>query len=423
MSILIKKGRVIDPANNVDEVLDILIKDEKIIKVSKNISESSDKIINAENMWVVPGLIDLHVHLREPGYEYKETIETGSKSAVMGGVTTICAMPNTNPIIDDKTKAKFVLDQGVAANYANVLPIGSITVGQQGKQLSHFEEMKPYICGVSEDGGTVCDANLMKKALKICSKMDMPLFAHCEDLNLKNGGQIHLGQTSKALGLPGISNDTEDVIVARDIILARNFNAKLHICHISTSESLELVEFGKKYNENLTCEVAPHHFTLTDTDIVDKDTNFKMSPPLRGAKDKEAVLKALKNDLIDVIATDHAPHSQEEKLQEFSKAPNGIIGLETLIPLCITELVNKNIITPKQFVEKTSVNPAKIINLDKGNLGVGAIADITIIDVTTKYNIDLNIQHSKSKNSPFHGKEVVGKAEYTIVNGVIKKGE
>ncbi len=423
MSILIKGGRVIDPANNIDEVLDILVEGNKIVKVHKNINADVEKVIYAKDMWVVPGLVDLHVHLREPGYEHKETIQSGSKSAIMGGVTTICAMPNTNPIIDNIEKAKLVLDKGKEADYANVLPISSITIGQQGEKLADFVNMKPYICGISEDGGTVYNTKLMKEALKISSELNIPLFAHCEDLILKDGGQVHLGKTSKKHNLAGISNDTEDVIVARDIVLARNFSSKLHICHISTSESLELVEFGKKYNKNLTCEVAPHHFTLVDTDIVEKDTNFKMSPPLRGEKDRKAVIEALKNDLIDVIATDHAPHSYEEKQSDFEKAPNGIVGLETLIPLCITELVNKNIISPKQFVEKTSLNPCKIINIDKGNLGEGKIADITIIDVTSKYNIDINDFVSKSKNSPFHRREVVGKAKYTIVNGVIKKGE
>lgn len=420
--ILIKNGRVIDPVNGVDDVLDVLIENDKIVKVEKNITDTADTIVDATGKWVVPGLIDLHVHLREPGFTHKETLKTGSESACVGGVTTICAMPNTNPVIDSKLLVEYVVMKAEKECCVNVLPIGSITKGQKGEELASIGSMKEAgICAISEDGGTVRNAKLMKTAMQYSKMFDVPVFAHCEDLELKNKGLINEGEVAVKLGLTGISNDTEDVIVARDIMLANNVQSKLHICHVSTRGTVELIKEGKKTNSLLTAEVAPHHFTLVDEDIVDYDSNYKMSPPLRSVEDRASILEALKNDVIDVIATDHAPHHIDEKKCEFELACNGIVGLETLIPLTITELVNKNVITPKQFVEKTSVNPAKIININKGKLGIGDVADITIIDVTTKYKIDINEFKSKSKNSPFGSREVVGKATHTIVSGKIKQ--
>lgn len=415
---LIKNGNVIDPKNNIDDIYDILIEDNKIIKVEKNIEESVDKIIDAKDKWVVPGLIDLHVHLREPGQTHKETILTGTKSAAKGGVTTICAMPNTTPVMDSPLLVEYFMMKCEKEAVVNVLPIGAITKGQLGEELAPFGLMKEKgICALSEDGKSVLNTQVMKTALTYASMFDLPIFSHCEDETLKKDGQVNDGIASIELGLKGITNDVEDVITGRDIILAKSFENKLHICHLSTSYSVDLVEFGKIKNKNLTCEVTPHHFTLIDEDIKTYDGNFKMSPPLRSCDDKKRILEGLKTDIIDVIATDHAPHSESEKNCEFDLCANGIVGLETLVPLTISELVKTNIITKTQFVQKTSLNPAKILNIDKGHLSVNAIADITIIDPFEKYTINKNEFETKGRNTPFHNREVYGKVKYTLVNG------
>lgn len=415
---LIKNGNVIDPKNNIDDIYDILIEDNKIKKVEKNIEVEVDKIIDAKDKWVVPGLIDLHVHLREPGQTHKETILTGTKSAAKGGVTTICAMPNTTPVMDSPLLVEYFMMKCEKEARVNVLPIGAITKGQQGEELAPFGLMKEKgICALSEDGKSVLNTQVMKTALTYASMFDLPIFSHCEDETLKKDGQVNDGIASIELGLKGITNDVEDVITGRDIILAKSNQNKLHICHLSTAYSVDLVEFGKMKNKNLTCEVTPHHFTLTDEDIKTYDANFKMSPPLRSQDDKKRILEGLTTDIIDVIATDHAPHAESEKNCEFDLCANGIVGLETLVPLTISELVKTNIITKTQFVQKTSLNPAKILNIDKGHLSVDAIADITIIDPFEKYTINKNDFESKGRNTPFHNREVYGKVKYTLVNG------
>ncbi len=419
-TILIKEGNVIDPKNNIDEVLDILIENSKVIKVERNIDYKADKVINAKGYWVTPGLIDLHVHLREPGGTHKETIKTGTLSASRGGVTTICAMPNTKPAMDSPLLIEYFKLKCEKEAVVNVLPIGSMTKGQRGSEIAPYGKMKKEgICAISEDGRSVLNSSLMKTSLNYATMFDLPVFAHCEDEELKKGGQMNEGEVSIQLGLDGISNDVEDVIVARDIILAKNFNAKLHICHVSTRGTIDLVEFGKVHNKNLTCEVTPHHFTLIDEDIKSYDGNFKMAPPLRSKKDRERILEGLKNGIIDVIATDHAPHADYEKNCEFDLCANGIVGLETLVPITITELVNKNIISKSQFVEKTSLNPAQILGIDKGHLSTKSIADITIINPYETYKINRDEFLSKSKNTPFHNREVSGKVKYTIVGGEV----
>lgn len=417
MKTLIKNGRVIDPYNNVDDILDILIENNTIVKVQKNIADSYDKLIDAKNKWVCPGLIDLHVHLRDPGLTHKEDIITGGNAAKHGGFTTICAMPNTKPVTDNPEVLKYVIDKGNDTGI-NILPISAITKEQKGNEIVDFEENKDYAIAFSEDGFSVTNSYIMNEALKLSNKVEKPIFAHCEDHFLKNGGQIHEGLVSKKLGLKGITPLAEDVIVNRDILLAKEHNAKLHICHVATKGSIDIIKEHKKLNKNLTAEICPHHFVLCDEDIVSLDSNFKMAPPLRAKEDVKAMIYALKDGTLDVIATDHAPHTEEEKSKGFVGSPNGIVGLETLLPLTITYLVKKNILTPSQFVEKTSLNPAKIINLDKGHLSVGAIADLTVIDVNTKYTIDKESFKSKSKNSPFHNFEVYGMATNVICNGI-----
>ncbi len=418
MKTLIQNGRVIDPKNNIDDIFDILINDNRIEKVEKNILCDDAKIIDATDKWVIPSLIDLHVHLRDPGLTHKEDILTGAMSAKAGGFTTICAMANTVPATDNSETLSYVYNKGQTTGI-DVLPISAITKGLHGKELVDFDENSKITIAFSDDGVTVENNVLMQKAFELSTKVNKPIFAHCEDKSLKNGGQIHDGNTARKLGLKGIPTSAEDIIIERDILLAKTCNAKVHICHVATSGAIQILKEQKKYNKNLTAEICPHHFVLSDEDIKEKDSNFKMAPPLRSKADVEAMKKALHDDVLDVIATDHAPHSLDEKSQDFNKAPNGIVGLETLVPLSVTYLVKDNVITPKQFVEKTSTNPAKIIGIDKGHLSVGSIADITVIDIENEYTIDVNSFHSKSKNSPFNGFKVYGQVTHTICKGKI----
>ncbi|MCL1935492.1 MAG: dihydroorotase [Defluviitaleaceae bacterium] len=426
MKILIKNGRVIDPANNIDEICDIFVEDGKIKEIDKNITKENEKTINADKMWVTPGLIDMHVHLREPGFKYKETISTGTKSAAMGGFTTICAMANTKPTVDNEIIVEYINSKIQKEAIINVFQVGAITKDLAGEELSQIGEMKKVgICAISDDGLSVKNANLLKQAMKYANMFDLPILSHCEDTDLTAKGQINSGKHSDFMGFRGISNDSEELIVSRDIILANSVDARLHIMHVSARESLEHIRFAKSKGQKVTAEVCPHHFTLCDEDIKEYDANFKMSPPLRAKEDVEALIKALQDGTIDVIATDHAPHHKDEKNCEFELAANGIVGLETAVPLCITELVNKNILSPKELIEKLTINPARILNLNKGTLSVGADADITIIDPNLKYKIDKNKFESLSKNTPFHGREVQGKAAFVIVNGkiVLDNGE
>lgn len=426
MKILIKNGRVIDPASRLDKVQDILIHNENIVSIQQEVNEEADKVINAKGYWVVPGLIDLHVHLREPGFEHKETIKTGSESAAKGGFTTICCMPNTKPVIDSEEIIKYIKEKSDKEALVNVLPIGSITKDQAGEELVEIDKLvKAGVCAISEDGKTVIKSNLLKEAMKEAKAYGVPVFSHCEDTDLVENGAMNEGKRSKELGIKGIGNDSEEVIIARDIILAKNTGVKLHICHVSTKGGIELIREAKARGENISAEVCPHHFTLTD-EVVERDfTNTKMNPPLRNTKDVKAIKEGLKDGTIDIVATDHAPHSREEKNVEFHKAPFGIVGLETALPLGITELVETGLLTPMEFIEKITANPAKLLGIDKGMLEVGKTADITIIDPNLEYKIDINSLASKSKNSPFHGRKVKGKVLYTIVEGkvVLEDGE
>jgi len=426
MKIVIKGGRIIDPANNIDGIFDLLIENDKIKYIDSSIDENCDKVIDARNMWVVPGLIDLHVHLREPGFERKETIATGTRSAAMGGFTTICCMPNTKPVTDNEILVEYIKMKAKREGVVNVLPIGAITKGQKGEELADIGKMATVgACAISEDGKSVENSALMKNALKYATMFNLPVFSHCEDINLVGKGSMNAGEKASLLGLKGISNDSEEVIVSRDMILADSVKAKLHLCHISTKGCVELIKQAKKRGVNVTAEVTPHHFTLSEDDIIDYDSNFKMNPPLRKKEDVEALKEALKDNVIQVIATDHAPHHIDEKNCEFEKAANGIIGLETALPLAISELVEKEILTPSQLIEKMSYNPSKILNSDKGTLSIGAIADITIIDANREYTINSDLFQSKARNTPFNGRKVKGKIEYTIVKGkiIVEKGK
>lgn len=418
-TILIKNGRLVDPANNIDKIMDVLISDDRISKVSENIDCDADDVIDASGLAVMPGFIDLHVHLREPGFEYKETIATGTQAAARGGVTSICPMPNTKPVIDSPEMVKELLKRAEDAP-VHVLPVGAVTVGQEGKELADIEGMKKAgAVALSEDGKSVMDSLLFRDALHEAARLDIPMFSHCEDKALVDGGVMNAGKKADELGLPGITNSVEDVIVARDIIMTKEAGARLHLCHCSTADSVVLVDMAHKQGLKVTAEVCPHHFTMSDDEITEDDGRFKMNPPLRSKEDVEALREGLKSGVMEVISTDHAPHGAQEKAQSMKKAPFGIVGLETSFALGYTELVEKGYLSLSQLVEKMSVNPAKVLNIDKGNLAVGKTADIAIADIDNEYNIDSSKFASKGHNTPFDGKKVRGDIVMTIVDGKV----
>ena len=418
--ILIKNGRMVDPANGIDGKKDILIENGKVKEVADRIVADKDtKEIDAEGKAVMPGFIDLHVHLREPGFEYKETIETGSKAAARGGVTSICPMPNTKPVIDSAESVRDFLKRAKNSP-VHILPIGACTIGQEGKELADIEGMKKAgIVALSEDGKSVMDSALFRKALKEAARLELPMFSHCEDKALVEGGVMNAGKKSEELGLPGITNSVEDVIIARDIIMSKEAGNRLHLCHCSTADSVVLVEMAKKQGLPVSAEVCPHHFTMSDDEITEDHGRFKMNPPLRSRADVDALKEGLKAGVMEVISTDHAPHGKEEKDQSMLKAPFGIVGLETSFALGYTELVDKGVLTLSQLVERMSVNPAKVLGIDKGNLAEGKVADIVIADITQEYNIDSSKFVSKGKNTPFDGKAVKGRVIMTFVDGNI----
>ena len=420
MTILIKNGRVLNPSENLDKVMDLLVEDGRIKEKKEQIETDADKIIDAKGCYVMPGLIDLHVHFRDPGLTYKEDIETGSRAAAHGGFTTVCCMPNTKPVVDNVDTVKYIIEKGKEVGLTNVLPVGAVTMNMEGKEVTDIESLKKAgICAISEDGKSVMNSGVYRKAMKEAARLNVPVMAHCEDINLVEGGVINLGNKSKELGVKGISNAVEDVIAMRDIMLARETNAKLHLCHCSTKDSVEMVKQAKAEGIDVTAEVCPHHFSMCSDDITENDGNFKMNPPLRTREDMETLIKGLSEDIMDVISTDHAPHSKEEKEKDLEHAPFGIVGLETSVPLTITNLVKKGYITPLQMAAKMSYNPAQVLGSDKGTLNEKAVADITIIDPDAEYTIDKNTFQSKGKNTPFDGYKVNGKVLYTILGGKI----
>lgn len=417
MKILIRNGRIINPATNLDSNSDLLIKDGVVQKIG-NINEEVDEIIDASDCWVTPGLIDVHVHLRDPGFEYKEDINTGTRSAAAGGFTTVCCMPNTKPVTDNVEVINYIKEKALKEGIVNVLPIAAITIGQKGEELVDIKAVaQAGACGISEDGKSVLSSLFTKKAMYLAKENNIPVIAHCEDPELVAGGCMNEGPMAEKLGLRGISNDSESIMVARDIILAETTGAKLHICHVSTKESVDVLRDAHRRGVKVTSETCPHYYTLDDSVLEGYNVNAKMNPPIRSKKDVEAMKEALKDGTIEIIATDHAPHSEDEKNKDFPKALNGIVGLETAVPITITSLVDTNWLTPIQMIEKLTINPAKMLGIDKGDISEGKIADITIINPNTRFKIDTNKFESKGKSSPFHGYEVKGKVEYTIVNG------
>jgi dihydroorotase len=419
-SLLIQNGTLIDPAQALEARHDLLLRDGKIVAIGEALKAEDAAVFDATGLIVAPGFIDLHVHLREPGLEYKETIETGVRAAVAGGFTSVCCMPNTKPVNDNSAVTSFILEKARAANLANVFPIGAITQGSKGEQLAEIGEMKRAgIVGISDDGKAVCDAGMMRRALEYAKDFDLPVIDHCEDCCLSPGWAMHEGEYSARLGLKGLSGAAEDLQVSRDIQLAALTGAHVHIAHISTAQSVALVRQAKQQGWRVTCEIAPHHFTLTDAAVYERgyDTNCKMAPPLRSQADLEACLEGLADGTIDAIATDHAPHHANEKALEFDQAPNGIVGLETAVSLTLDRLVQRNIISLTRMVELLATNPARIFNLQRGTLAIGAVADVTIFAPHKPTKIIAANFHSKSRNTPFNGWELTGAPQATIVAG------
>ncbi len=419
-SVLIHNGRIIDPANNVDEVGDIFIVDGKIAKVGGNHSENADHVIDATDLTVTPGLIDMHVHLREPGFEHKETIATGTAAAAVGGFTTVVCMANTSPVTDSPDKVKRIYEIANSKSVSsNVYTVGSITKDLVGEKLTDIRGMlSAGAVGISDDGVTVMNSALMSEALKLSADLEFPVMVHCEEHNLNNGAVMNLGETSRKLDLVGSPNAAEDIIVARDIMLAELTGGHVHILHVSTAGAVELVRWGKQRGVNVTAEVCPHHWILTDTEVEKQGTNAKMHPPLRTQKDIDAVLEGLCDGTINAIATDHAPHTPSEKALGMKDAPNGIIGLETCIPLVITYLVEAGHLTLTEAIAKLTNIPARIVGINRGTLSIGAVADITIIDTHKTAKVDIETSCSKSRNSPFDGWQLKGWSVMTFREGI-----
>jgi dihydroorotase len=420
MKLLIANGYVIDPAQQVNAGRNVLIEDGRIVGLLDR-SEAAPEdahVLDATGLIVAPGFIDLHTHLREPGHEYKETVATAASAAVAGGWASVCAMPNTDPINDNPAVTRFIIEQGQAANLANVFPIGAVTKGSGGKELAEMGEMKKSgIVAVSDDGRPVPTSGMMRRAMEYARGFDLTVVDHCQDHSLSAGGVMHEGRWSLILGLKGMPAAAEDVDVVRDCVLAKLTGAKVHIAHVSTRGALEAVRRAKNDGSLVTCEVTPHHWTLTDEAVAEYDTNTKMSPPLRSREHVDAVLAAMKDGTIDAIATDHAPHHADEKALEFDQAPFGITGLETAVGLAF-DLVHNGLIDLERVVQMCSTNPARIFGLaDRGSLKTNAHADLTILDPQLEWVFDVTRTKSKSRNTPFHGRSMHGAAVATIVGG------
>jgi dihydroorotase len=420
MKLLIANGYVVDPVQGINTGRDLLIENDRVVAVLERGQEKPTdvEVFDATGLIVAPGFIDLHAHLREPGAEYKETIATGAAAAVAGGWTSVCAMPNTDPVNDNPAVTRFVIEQAQRAQLANVFPIGSITKGCNGKELSEMGEMKNAgIVAVSDDGHPVPTAGIMRRAMEYARGFDLTVVDHCQDVSLTAGGVMHEGRWSLILGLRGMPAAAEDVQVIRDCVLSKLTGASVHIAHVSTSGALDAVRRAKEMGLAVTCEVAPHHWTLNDDALAEYDTNTKMSPPLRSANHVTALLEALSDGTIDAIATDHAPHHSDEKALEFDEAPFGITGLETAVGLAF-DLVNQGVIDIERLVSLCSTNPARIFGLkDRGCLSENAHADVTILDPACAWTFDVARSKSKSRNTPFHGRSMTGAAVATIVGG------
>ena len=419
--LVIRNGRVIDPASGLDAVRDVYLEAGRVAAVGENLDVPSiAEVFDASGMIVAPGFIDMHVHLREPGFEYAESIETGARAAAAGGFTSVCCMPNTLPVNDSATVTSYIIERAKQKSVVNVYPIGAITKGSMGEELASIGAMvKAGAVAISDDGRPVMNSRVMRRAMELAKGHGIPVIDHCEDLNLSAGGDMHEGEISVRRGLRGIPAAAEDVMVARDILLAELTGARYHVAHISTHHAVAMVAFAKKRGIKVSCEATPHHFVLADCDTVAYDSNFKMKPPLRGKQDVSAVLEGLVDGTVEVIATDHAPHAGSEKMQEFERCPFGITGLETAIGITLEQLVHPGKLTLRKMIELYTTGPARVLGLDRGTLTVGAHADVTLFDTATQWTYDVNKTQSKSKNSPFHGHTYTGGPVATIVSGRI----
>ena len=419
-SLLVKGGRVIDPAQDLDHISDVLLEDGSVSRIAPGLQAPGSPVLDASGLIVSPGLIDIHVHLREPGREDEETIQSGSEAAAAGGFTSICCMPNTHPVNDNPAVTSFILKEAERRAVTRVFPIGAISAGSAGERLAEIGEMvNAGAIGISDDGKGVMDGQLMRRALEYSLPFKIPVIEHCEDLNLSARGCMNEGYQSTVLGLKGMSRTAEDAMAARDIMLAELTGAHIHIAHLSTRGAADLVRQGKSKGIHVTCEVCPHHFTLSDAACRDYDTNTKMSPPLRTEDDIEALLEAIVDGTVDCIVTDHAPHNPNEKMLEFDRAPFGIIGLETALGLVLTRLYHPGLISLRRVVELMSTQPAQLINQPLGHLKAGAAADLTLFDPDAEWTYDLGKTRSKSRNSPFHGTPLKGRVAATIVGGKV----
>lgn len=420
MNMIIRNGYVVDPASRTEGIADVEIRGGKVYRIAAHIESEGGESIDAEGCYVLPGLIDMHVHLRDPGYLHKETIETGAKAAAKGGFTTIVAMGNTNPAADNADTVRYVQKKAKETAPIHVLPVATVTKEMAGKELTDIEGLcAAGAAALSEDGKTVMDAGVFRQAMKQAAKCGLVILDHCEDENLKGDGVMHDDERVRRLGLKGISNAVEDTIIARDILLAKETGASLHICHCSTEDSVPMIAWAKKQGVHVSAEVCPHHFTLTTRDIKAGDSNYKMAPPLRAEKDVAALKKGLQEGIIDVIATDHAPHAEAEKRSDLNRAAFGIVGLETAVSLTLSELVLPGVLTWMQMAECMSYKPAQILGIDKGSITPGKAADLVIIHPGETYKINKEEFVSMGRNTPFHGREVTGRVKATICGGKI----
>ena len=420
MSKLLIKGGTAVFADNC-EVCDILVDGKKIVKIAKNVEEKGAKVIDAKGLHVFPGLIDLHVHLREPGFEYKEDIASGSAAAVRGGFTQVCCMPNTDPVCDNAAVVGYIVARGREVNLCKVRPIGAITKGEKGEQLAEIGKMKEAgAVAISDDGRPVANARIMRLAMEYASDFGLICLSHCEDKDLVDGGVVNEGYNSTLAGLKGIPRAAEEIMLAREIILAETLGKRAHICHVSTKGGVQLLREAKKRGVAITAETCPHYFTLTDDVIMSFDANTKVNPPIREAEDVAAIKEGLKDGTLDCIVTDHAPHHKDEKNVEYNLAAFGISGIETSFSLSYTYLVKAGVLTLEQLADRMSAAPARILGLEGGALAEGAVADIMLADLNAKYVIDSKDFVSKGKNTPFNGTEVYGKVCCTIVDGDVK---
>ncbi len=420
-TILIKGGRILDPASGIDMVGDVLLAGGKVEQISRTISASAAEVVEAEGMLVCPGLIDIHVHLREPGNEGAETVATGSAAAVAGGFTSVACMPNTNPALDNETAVEFVYRQADRAGLCNVYPIGAVTKGRGGEELAEIGQMvRAGAVGFSDDGSGITSTGVMFRALQYVRMFDKPILQHCEDPAMVGGGVMNGGKAAVRLGLPGMNPIAEELMIQRDLTLVEQTRARYHVCHVSTARSVELVRQAKAAGLPVTCEICPHHLLLTDEECRTYDTNFKMSPPLRTQRDVDACRQGVADGTIDCLVTDHAPHQQQEKDLEFLDAPFGIIGLETALPLYAKALIEPGLVDWMTLIERLTIRPAAVLSLPKGKLAPGVDADVTIIDPNLEWTVDVKQFRSKSRNCPYDGWAVRGRAVTTIVGGRVK---